>query len=48
MLRRITIMIDDDLLKRLRNIQSQKIRKSSESISLSKVINQELEKKLKK
>ena len=41
-------MIDDDLLKRLRNIQSQKIRKSSESISLSKVINQELEKKLKK
>ncbi len=41
-------MIDEDLLKQLRNKQSQQIRKSSESISLSKVINQELQKKLKK
>ncbi len=44
---RITIMLDEDLAKKLRIIQSKKIAKSSDSISFSRVINEELRKSLK-
>jgi len=36
MLRRITIMLDDDLLKKLRAKQAKEILKSHQSVSLSK------------
>lgn len=39
MAKRVTIMIDDDLDKKLRLLQSKLIAKSSSSISYSKVIN---------
>jgi len=45
--RRITVMLDDDLLKKLRVIQATKIRKSENSVSLSRVINEILEEGLK-
>ena len=47
MSKRITIMIDDDIDKKLRQLQSKLIVKTNESISYSKVINQELRKQLK-
>ena len=46
MLRRITIMLDDDLLKKLRAKQAKEISKSHQSVSLSKVINDLLRKEL--
>ena len=48
MLRRITIMLDDDLLKKLRNKQAKLIKKSLKSISFSRVINDSLNDSLKK
>jgi len=45
--RRVTVMVDDDLLKKLRVIQAAKIRKSENSVSLSQVINHMLKKGLK-
>jgi len=45
--RRITVVLDDELVKKLRNIQSMKIRKSKKSFSFSRVINEELRKVLK-
>lgn len=47
MSKRITIMIDDDVDKKLRQIQSKLILKTNESISYSRVINQELRKMIK-
>ncbi len=47
MARRITVVLDDQLAKKLRNIQSMKIRKSKKSVSFSGVINDELRKSLK-
>ena len=47
MVKRVTIMIDDDIDKKLRLLQSKLIAKSSESVSYSKVINDELKKQLK-
>ncbi len=44
---RITIILDDNLVKKLRIIQSKKIFKSKKSVSFSKVINEELRKVLK-
>ena len=44
MLRRITIMLDDDLLTKLRAKQAKEISKSQQSVSLSKVINDLLRK----
>lgn len=40
-------MIDDDLDKKLRLLQAKQISKTNESISYSKVINDELRKQLK-
>lgn len=45
-LKRITIMLDEELLKKLREIQVKRIRKSSKSISLSSVLNDTLRKEL--
>ena len=48
MAERITIMIDDDLLKKLHELQAKKIKESTGSVSLSRVLNQQLEIGLKK
>ena len=47
MSKRITIVLDDVLAKKLRIIQSKRISKSIEHVSFSKVINEELRKVLK-
>ncbi len=47
MARRITVVLDDELNKKLRNVQSKKISKSKKSVSFSSVINEELRKSLK-
>ena len=44
---RITIMLDDDLLKKLHDVQAKEIRQSSKSVSFSHVLNKELRKSLK-
>jgi len=46
MTKRITIMIDDDLDKKLRQLQAKLIQESSSSVSYSQVINDLLQKKL--
>ncbi|MFB5620542.1 MAG: hypothetical protein ACE5RC_05375 [Nitrosopumilus sp.] len=48
MKKRITIMIDEDLLKKMHEIQAKQIRDSSQSISLSSVLNEILRTNLKK
>ena len=48
MLRRITIILDDDLLKKLRNKQAKLLKTSNGSVSLSRVINDYLKYSLKK
>ena len=40
-------MLDDDLVKKLRHIQSKKISKLTEHVSFSRVVNEELRKVLK-
>lgn len=47
MAKRVTIMIDDDIDKKLRVLQAKLISKSNESVSYSAVINKELKKQLK-
>ncbi len=47
MAKRITIMIDDDLDKKVRLIQAKEITKTSSSVSYSRVINDTLRKQLK-
>ena len=47
MSKRVTIMIDDDLDKKLRLIQGEKIKTSNSSVSYSKVINETLRKGIK-
>jgi len=47
MSKRTTIVLDDDLVKKLRSIQSKKIGKSAKSVSFSRVINDELRRTLK-
>ncbi|MBA4718113.1 MAG: hypothetical protein HRO68_03035 [Nitrosopumilus sp.] len=42
--KRITIVLDDDLFKKLRERQSKQIRDSSKSVSFSRVINQTIRK----
>ena len=48
MAKRITIMIDDDLDKKIRLIQAKMIQTTSSSVSYSKVINEMLEKGIKR
>ncbi len=45
--KRITIVLNEDLAKKLRVIQSKKVSKSIEHVSFSRVINDELRKALK-
>ena len=45
--KRVTIVLDDFLAKKLRIIQSKKISKSNKHVSFSSVINEELRKALK-
>ncbi len=47
MSKRITIVLDDDLVKKLRIIQSKKISKLTKHVSFSRVINDELRKAVK-
>ena len=46
MSRRVTVMIDDDVLKKLRTKQAMMIKRSSTSVSLSKVITEILDQAL--
>jgi hypothetical protein len=48
MAKRITIMIDDDLDKKLRQLQAKLIQETSSSISYSQVINETIRKSIKK
>ncbi|NND87441.1 MAG: hypothetical protein HKM23_09030 [Nitrosopumilus sp.] len=47
MAKRITIMIDDDLDKKLRLLQAKQIKESTKSVSFSRTINDVLRKSLK-
>jgi predicted transcriptional regulator len=47
MSKRITIMIDDDLDKKLRLIQAKQITKTSSSVSYSQVVNESIRRQLK-
>jgi len=44
--KRITILLDDDLIKKLREKQAKQIKESPESVSFSSVINQIIRKSL--
>ena len=45
--KRVTIVLDDNIVKKLRTIQAKNLTKSNESVSFSSVINDELRKSLK-
>jgi len=45
--KRITIMLDDDLVKKLHEIQATQIKQSTKSVSFSHVLNEMLHKSLK-
>jgi len=47
MAKRITIMLDDDLVKKLHEIQAKQIKQSTKSVSFSCVVNELLRKSLK-
>ena len=47
MSKRITIMLDDDLAKKLRERQSNQIKKSTKSVRFSRVLNEIVRKGLK-
>ncbi len=47
MLRRITIMLEDDLVKKIRNKQAKEIMKSKKSVSFSQIVSNTLKKCLK-
>ena len=47
MSKRVTIVLDDDLVKKLRIIQAKNIVKSKKSVSFSSVVNNELRKAIK-
>ncbi len=37
---RVTVMLDDDLAKKLRDLQAKKIRKTGKSVSFSEILNE--------
>ncbi len=47
MARRVTVILDDDLVKKLRERQAKLIKKSTSSVSFSKVLNETIRKNLK-
>ena len=46
MSRRVTVMLDDKVIKKLRTKQAMMIKKSSKSVSLSKIITEILDRDL--
>jgi predicted transcriptional regulator len=46
--KRITIMLDDDLVKKLHEIQAKQIKESIKSVSFSRVLNEIVRKSFKK
>ena len=47
MAKRITIMLDDDILKKLHEIQAKQIKETTTSVSFSAVLNEKLRSGLK-
>jgi hypothetical protein len=47
MAKRITIMLDDDLLKKLHEMQAKQIKISAKSVSFSRILNEVVRKKIK-
>ncbi len=47
MAKRITIMLEDDLLKKIHEIQAKQIKQSKKSVSFSRVLNEVARKGLK-
>ncbi|MCH8085352.1 MAG: hypothetical protein IIC15_02850 [Thaumarchaeota archaeon] len=47
MSKRVTIVLDDDLLKKLREKQASLIKKSTKSVSFSRVVNEAIRQGLK-
>jgi len=47
MAKRITIMLDDNLVKKLHEMQAKQIRESKKSVSFSRVLNEVLRKNIK-
>jgi len=47
MAKRITIMIDDDLLKKLHDVQAKQIKETNDSVSFSRILNEMLRKSIK-
>lgn len=45
--KRVTILLDDDLVKKLRERQSKLIKESTNSVSFSRVVNETIRKSLK-
>lgn len=45
--KRITVMLEDEIVQKLRKLQAKQIQDSSSSVSLSKVINETIKKNLK-
>ncbi len=45
--KRITIVLDDDLVKKLHEIQAKQIKQSTKSVSFSRVLNEVVRKNLK-
>ena len=46
MAERVTIVMNDDIVKKLRNLQAKKVKESSSTVSFSRIINEVLEKGL--
>ncbi len=47
MAKRITIMLDDDLVRKLHEIQAKQIKQSTKSVSFSHILNEVIRKGLK-
>jgi len=46
--KRVTVVLDDDLVKKLHEIQAKLIRESESSVSFSRVLNKQVRNSLKK
>ncbi|MDH3618766.1 MAG: hypothetical protein OEM89_08585 [Nitrosopumilus sp.] len=46
--KRITVVLDDDLVKKLHDIQAKLIKETTQSVSFSSVLNETIRKNLKK
>lgn len=48
MAKRVTVVLDDEVVKKLRKLQVDRISKEMQSVSLSKVVNEILSKNMRK